>query len=474
MASATLRKSITDLTRRKARAVFAVLTLAIAVASVGIFAAPSLMNTAMQKEVQTNKLPDLTLSTKPLALTPSQLAALSQLPNVTAAGGFSYFQTRVWVGERRLKALVVGIPVWTRQQVDVVSLVSGVPPTSGSVLTDIQNEKQGRYSGTAGDTIRILGIGDRTLTVPLSGVARNLMIGGQQAAANNLVVLYSTPALITRLGGDPGFSSLEFRLRETGTAAADRTVARIKTYLTANTSFKGFSDLPAIRKAGTYPGKDFFDQLASLMNVFTVLALLSALVLIANTMTTLIGEQRREIGMMKAIGGTRRQIRRIYLRTALLLGAIGSLIGVGLGVVIANAIVRYFGSSFFAITPGFGVVVPVIVASVVLGLAAPPLAALPAIRPGAGRGSMSAKGSRRCPRSRVARRCSTVPCAGSASCRGQRRSASAASPVARDAASPRSSRSASRSGHCLRCSHSSTASQRRRTRSGTVRTSTCS
>ena len=36
MASATLRKSITDLTRRKARAVFAVLSLAIAVASVGI------------------------------------------------------------------------------------------------------------------------------------------------------------------------------------------------------------------------------------------------------------------------------------------------------------------------------------------------------------------------------------------------------------------------------------------------------
>lgn len=383
MASATLRKSVTDLTRRKARAVFAVLTLAIAVASVGIFAAPSLMNTAMQKEVQANKLPDLTLSTKPLTVAPSQLAALGRLPNVSAAGGFSYFQTRVWVGERRLKALVVGVPDWAHQTVDVVSVVSGATPTSGSVLTDIQNAKQGRYFGKAGDRIRILGVRDSTVTAPVAGVARNLMIGGQQAAANNLVVLYSTPQLITRLGGDAGFSSLEFRLRDTSPMAADRTAARVKTYLAANTSFKGFSDLPALRKAGSYPGKEFFDQIASLMNVFTVLALLSALVLIANTMTTLIGEQRREIGMMKAIGGTRRQIRRIYLRTALLLGAIGSLIGVGLGVVIANAIVRYFGSSFFAIAPGFGVVVPVMVASVALGMIAPPLAALPAIRRGA-------------------------------------------------------------------------------------------
>ena len=71
MASALIKKSVTDLTRRKARTVFTVLTLAIAVASVGIFAIPSLMNTAMQKEVQANKLPDLTLNLKPLALTPA-------------------------------------------------------------------------------------------------------------------------------------------------------------------------------------------------------------------------------------------------------------------------------------------------------------------------------------------------------------------------------------------------------------------
>jgi putative ABC transport system permease protein len=382
MTSALFKKSVTDLTRRKARALFAVLTLAIAVASVGIFAAPSLMDQAMQKEVQTNALPDLTLTTKPLVVSSSQLTALGQLPNVTAAGAHSYFQTRVWVGERRVKALVVGVPDYAKQQVDVVSVASGTAPTTWSVLTDVQNDKQGRYSGTTGDSIRIVGIGERTLTVPVSGVGRNL-IGGQLAGDGDLVVLYSTPGLITRLGADPGYSTLEFRLEDTSKAAAARTVGEVKTYLSANTTFKGFSDLPALREPGSYPGKDIFEQMASLMNVFTVLALVSALVLVANTMTTLIGEQRREIGMMKAIGGTRKQIRRIYLRTALLLGGVGSVIGVGLGVLIANAVVRYFGESFFAISPRFGVVVPVAVASVLLGLVAPPLASLPAIRRGA-------------------------------------------------------------------------------------------
>ena len=123
-----------------------------------------------------------------------------------------------------MKALLVGLPDWTNQQVDVVSVASGRTPDGGSVLTDVQNKKQGRYSGTTGDVIRIVGIGDRTLTVPVRGVGRNLM-GGQYAANGDVVVLYSTPALIARLGADPGFSSLEFRLRNTSSAAADKTVA---------------------------------------------------------------------------------------------------------------------------------------------------------------------------------------------------------------------------------------------------------
>ena len=276
-----------------------------------------------------------------------------------AAGALSYLQTRVWVGERRVKALVVGVPDYANQQVDVVSVASGARPTAAGVLTDVQNAKRGslhRQGGRHDPHRRDRrthpdGACERRRPEP-----RGRPVRERRQPRRSL--LDARPDLAAR--SRSGFSSLGFRLGDVSPAAADRTVARIEAYLRANTSFTGFSDLPEVRKAGSYPGKEFFDQIATLMNVFTILALLSALVLISNTMTTLIGEQRREIGMMKAIGGTRRQIRRIYLRTALLLGAIGSVIGVALGIVIANAIVRYFGSSFFAITPGFGIAVPVV------------------------------------------------------------------------------------------------------------------
>ena len=206
--------------------------------------------------------------------------------------------------------------------------------------------------------------------------------GANSGVNGDFVVLYATPETATLVAGEPGYSMLAFRLADTSTAAANRTADDVREYLRAETSFTRFSDLPTIREPGSYPGKELFEQLASLMNVFTILALLAAGVLVANTMGTLIGEQRREIGMMKAIGGTRRQIRGVYLRTALLLGAIGAVLGVFLGVVIANLIVQFFGSTFFAISPGWSISTPVVIASLVLGILGPPLMALPAIRRG--------------------------------------------------------------------------------------------
>ena len=74
--SAVVRKSVSDLTRRRARAVFAVAALALAVASVGLFALPTLMSSAMNREIAANKLADVTITVKPLPLSAAQLQAL--------------------------------------------------------------------------------------------------------------------------------------------------------------------------------------------------------------------------------------------------------------------------------------------------------------------------------------------------------------------------------------------------------------
>jgi hypothetical protein len=73
-----------------------------------------------------------------------------------------------------------------------------------------------------------------------------------------------------------------------------RPVTAIRDQLRATTTFTAFDDLPVVQPPGTYPGQDNVEGMASMLTVITLLALLSAIVLVSSTMTTLIGEQTGE------------------------------------------------------------------------------------------------------------------------------------------------------------------------------------
>jgi putative ABC transport system permease protein len=372
MGSTLLRKSVTDLTRRKARAFFTVLTLALAVASVGIFAVPAVMQQAMDREVAANRLADVTVTMKPLALRADQLAALERLPNVAAVEPRTTFATRVLVGERRDEAMLVGVPDFGAQQADVVALAQG-RPRAGSLLVE---EASVRKSDFEGSVARVVAGDGSVRALPISGEGRTLAGSSEW----DFSTFYAPAETVASIAGVDGYTSLGFRLEDASRPAAERTVAAVREQLRATTDFRAFGDLPTIREPGSYPGKADFEAMASILNVVTLLALVSALVLLSNTMTTLVGEQTAEIAAMKAVGARRRDIRRIYLRTAGMFGVLGSVLGVGLGIVISNLLVGYFADLFFGIDAQFAISAPIVVASLVVGLVGPPLAALPAVR----------------------------------------------------------------------------------------------
>jgi putative ABC transport system permease protein len=379
--SALLRKSVTDLTRRKARALFSILTLALAVSSISVFAVPDLIDRSMQSEVRAEQLANLTISTRPLPLSAAQLASLAALPNVEALEARSRVQTRVYVGERRAPAVLIGVRDFGRQGVDVVRITSGSAPGPGAVLVDVQDANQGMYDAGTGDVARVVGPGGDEGQLPISGEATNLD-GGRLVADDDVVVLYATAATVAALSGDQGYGELAFRLRDTSPAAVASTLAAVRGTLRGMPGFSGFSGLPDVRPPGDWPGKEDSDLFVDFFGVITLLALLSALVLISNTMTTLISEQTGEIGIMRAVGARRRQVAVVYLRTALLLGAVGTLVGIALGILLSNLLASFFGSAFFAVDVGFGVDPMVLALAALIGVLGPALAALPAIRRG--------------------------------------------------------------------------------------------
>ena len=380
MVSASLRKSITELTRRRARTALAVATLALAVASISLFAIPTLIDRSMQREARAEQLADLTVWMRPLALGDRELAALRALPNVTAVEPRNSVDARVLVGARRAPARVIGVRDFRAQTVDVVRLESGAPPGASGAMVDVQDANTGVYSGTTGDVATLVGAGGTT-KLPITGEGRNIA-GGEQVQDDNVVVLYASASTVAALSGDRGYGRLSFRLRDASPAAARTTVAAVRRHLGTVPGFAGFTDLPELRAAGDWPGKADTEEFGDFLSVITLLALLSALVLVSNTMTTLVAEQTREIGIMRAIGARARQVTLVYARTAAMLGAIAAVAGLALGIAISNLAAGYFGREFWAVDVSFGVDAAVVAASVLIGLLGPAIAALPAIRRG--------------------------------------------------------------------------------------------
>ncbi len=365
MSTALARKSWTDLSRRRARTVLTALTVALAVASFGILALPSLMNRAMSSEVASARFYDLSVPVDDVALSPAQLAALTRVPNVTAVTARSSFTTRAIIGKRRVDTEVWGVPDFNDQPIDQV--VTPSRPGAGQVLVDVQDAQRGIWRSKTGDTIELQAADGSLRALTVAGSGRSLTFS--QDTFTDHLVLYATQGTVRDLGGFKGVNHLEFRLSDTSRPAAQATAGAVRAFLAGQPNPSRFSNLPAIRTPGDWPLKSVFTQRSKILVILTVLAVLSAALLLANTIRTMIVEQTGEIGVMRAVGASRRDIQRSYLRTALLLGLLGVGVGVPLGVWLAHALVSVFARMIFGVHPRFGIDWPVAVASALAGLA---------------------------------------------------------------------------------------------------------
>ncbi|MEU8539896.1 FtsX-like permease family protein [Streptomyces sp. NPDC048717] len=88
----------------------------------------------------------------------------------------------------------------------------------------------------------------------------------------------------------------------------------------------------------------FLDVMKYALLGFAGIAFLVGIFLIVNTFSMLVAQRTREIGLMRAIGSSRRQINRSVLVEALLLGVVGSVAGVAAGVGLAVGLMKIMSS----------------------------------------------------------------------------------------------------------------------------------
>jgi putative ABC transport system permease protein len=380
--STLARKAWGDLTRHRARTLLAVFTLAIAIASAGFLAVPSLLNAAMDRQVADSHMYDVGVSTSDLNLTAAQLRALGHLPGVAAVSPAVGFATTAatssstGTGPQNVElagAALASAPV------DTAALFSGRMPGPGEVLADTGNARATGFAVPVGGTIGVRAASGATVRLRVSGTGLNLY-ATPGANASTTPVFYATTATVQALRGKGGFNFLGFRLTDDTVAAQDRVISELRAYLTGQAGSDPITALPAVRAPGQWPGQSAFNRIMALLYIITILAFLSALFLISATMNSLIAEQAVEIAILKTLGGRRRQIAGIVLRTAAMLGAAAAVAGTILGVVIAYLLSRYFAAKFVDVTFGFAIAPGVVAASLVLGPALAVAATLPALR----------------------------------------------------------------------------------------------
>jgi putative ABC transport system permease protein len=372
------RKAWGDLTRHRARTLLAVFTLSLATASLGFLAVPALLNAAMNRQVQASHLYDVGVSTSTLDLTPAKLSALGHLPGIAAFSPAVGYATKATSAEGAQNVEIAGTDL-ASAPVNTVPLLTGRLPGPGQVLADAANGRAAGFAVPDGATIHVRAASGALVSLRVSGTGMNLA-ATPGANGSGTPVFYASAATVESLAGVRGYNYLGFRLTDDSAAAQSRAVAEVRAYLTAQTGTDPVTALPAVRPAGQWPGKSGFGHIMALLYIITILAFGSALFLISATMNTVIAEQASEIAILKTLGGRRRQIGGIILRTAALLGVAGAAAGTIVGIGIAYLLARYFAEKLIDVSFGFGISVPIVVASIVLGPALAVAASLPALR----------------------------------------------------------------------------------------------
>ncbi|MFH8580293.1 ABC transporter permease [Streptomyces zaomyceticus] len=97
--------------------------------------------------------------------------------------------------------------------------------------------------------------------------------------------------------------------------------------------------------AGREDVAGFLDVMKYAMLGFAFIAFLVGIFLIVNTFSMLVAQRTREIGLMRAIGSSRKQVNRSVLVEALLLGLFGSIAGVAAGVGLAVGLMKLMSAA---------------------------------------------------------------------------------------------------------------------------------
>ncbi|MFE8009318.1 ABC transporter permease [Streptomyces sp. NPDC057418] len=303
-----------------------------------LFAASSADVTVSPKAAEgADELPE---NGRPEALPSSVLAQVEKADGVKEAeGGVMSMSVTVVDSHNKNMGSETGAPTiagnWTRNDLRSMEITSGHAPRGPTeVMVDADTAE--KHHLRIGDELRTVAVtGD--IEARISGIAAFTVTNPGAA-----VVYFDTATAQQKLLGEPGVFTHISVQAEPG---VDDTL--LKKNVASALGDPGSYKLQTQDEAAA-ANKDsmgsFLDVMKYAMLGFAGIAFLVGIFLIVNTFSMLVAQRTREIGLMRAIGSSRKQVNRSVLVEAVLLGIVGSVLGVGAGIGLAVGLMKLMGA----------------------------------------------------------------------------------------------------------------------------------
>lgn len=385
------RKIIRDLSSNRTRTILVVASIA-----VGIFAVGTVqqLRTVILQEMQAvyNQSGSAHANLIAPGVDEATLDTIRRMPEVAAAEGRATIGLDVAVAQDVWQSInVTMIDDFENNTVNYLLPAGQLPnhPDFGVDQTQWPTKDEivlERASLDAADALPpVLAVGDSLLVKNESGRTRTLQVTGAIYDPNGFPAAFTGSAsgyvdreTFLRLGGSNTYSQIIVRINGTPDQLLDKEyITEIANRVQDKVERGGFVVQQLfIPEPGELLFQNIFDSISLLLTPLGLLALFLSGFLVVNTISALMAQQVRQIGVMKSIGARRRQIIRMYLGGVFIYSLLALLIAIPLTMLVTGAVLQFAGSYINITFPAFSLPLSVFLLQLGVGLLIPLLAAL--------------------------------------------------------------------------------------------------
>ncbi|MEO5965591.1 MAG: ABC transporter permease, partial [Candidatus Limnocylindrales bacterium] len=367
------RKVWRDLLEHRVRSLLVVTSIAVGVTAVGTIAGANVLLERNLREGFADTKPSSASLFTTIPFDKDLVETVRGMPGVGEAQGRRSVTVRIVTGpDTSIETQLTALPDFTVQQMDLVSPDTGAwPPKRGEIWFERSSRSVADLAQGRPVTIR-LGP-DKTRTLITGGFAHEP--GAAPAFFFGQVLAYVTFDTLSDLGFDDSFDELRIR---TDIPAATRDENRVVANAVKDRVEKAGAPVAFLRVPvpGEHPAQDVLNALFLILGAIGALSLAVSGFLVINTISAILAQQTRQIGMMKAVGARDGQVAGVYfgivmgyallaLAVSLPLGALGA----WLLTQFTAGLVNFEATDFFVpvqvlgLEIGIGLVVPIAAAA---------------------------------------------------------------------------------------------------------------